>query len=172
MSRYAKYTRIWISHIRWQSLSRNLSMRRTQELWVLDISMIDSSASGRLLEICPSGNHRDDYISLYPWFIKCSLNNIISIDRQVCDLPVKLITWMIILNWSLVGFHVRTHMNIRLAHVLVDDYVSQVMDMGMSNQLCEHMLRNMELDRPNLRHCGHATLVSCNMYAMSSYLRL
>ena len=33
----------------------------------------------------------------------------------------------------LVGVHVRTHMNIRLAHVLVDDYVSQVMDMEMSN---------------------------------------
>ena len=33
----------------------------------------------------------------------------------------------------LVGVYVRTHMNIRLAHVLVDDYVSQVMDMGMSN---------------------------------------
>ena len=29
----------------------------------------------------------------------------------------------------LVGIHVRTHMDIRLAHVLVDDYVSQVMDM-------------------------------------------
>ena len=35
-------------------------------------------------------------------------------------------------------------MNIRLAHVLVDDYVSQVMDMEMSNQLCGHM-------------CGHVT---------------
>ena len=63
-------------------------------------------------------------------------------------------------------------MNIRLAHVLVDDYVSQVMDMGMSNQLYEHMLGNMGLDRPNLRHCGNATLVSCNIYATSSNLRL
>ena len=51
-------------------------------------------------------------------------------------------------------------MNIRLAHVLVDDHVSQVMDMGMSNQLCEHMLRNMGLDRPNLRHYGNAMFVS------------
>ena len=63
-------------------------------------------------------------------------------------------------------------MNIRLAHVLVDDHVSQVMDMGMSNQLCEHMLWNMGLDIPNLRHCGNATLVSCNVYATSSDLRL
>ena len=34
---------------------------------------------------------------------------------------------------SLVGVHVRTHMNIILVHVLVDDYVSLVMDMEMSN---------------------------------------
>jgi len=40
---------------------------------------------------------------------------------------------MDILKMFLVGLHVRTHMNIRLAHVLVDDYVSQIMDMGMSN---------------------------------------
>ena len=58
-------------------------------------------------------------------------------------------------------------MNIRLAHVLVDDYVSQVMDIGMLNQLCEPMLWNMGLDRPNLRRCGNATMVSCNVYATS-----
>ena len=40
---------------------------------------------------------------------------------------------MVILKMSLVGVHVRIHMNVRLAHVLVDDYVSQVMDMEMSN---------------------------------------
>ena len=40
---------------------------------------------------------------------------------------------MVILKLSLVGVHVRTHMNIRLAHVLVDDYVSQVMDMEILN---------------------------------------
>ena len=40
---------------------------------------------------------------------------------------------MDILKMFLVGLHVRTNMNIRLAHVLVDDYVSQIMDMGMSN---------------------------------------
>jgi len=40
---------------------------------------------------------------------------------------------MVILNMSLVGVHVRTHLNIRLAHVLVDDYVSRVIDMEMSN---------------------------------------
>ena len=44
--------------------------------------------------------------------------------------------------------------------------------MVMSNQLCKHMLRNMGLDRPNLRHCGNAILVSYNVYAMSSDLRL
>ena len=53
---------------------------------------------------------------------------------QVEDLSVKLITCMVILNMSLVGVHVRTHLNIRLAHVLVDDYVSEVIDMEMSNQ--------------------------------------
>ena len=50
------------------------------------------------------------------------------------DLFVKLITCMVILNLSLVGVHVRTNLNIRLAHVLVDDYVSQVIDMEMLNQ--------------------------------------
>jgi len=38
---------------------------------------------------------------------------------------------MVILKLSLVRIHARTHMNIRLAHVLVDDYVSQVMNMEM-----------------------------------------
>ena len=56
------------------------------------------------------------------------------IDWRVEDLSVKLITYIVILNMSLVGVHVRTHLNIRLAHVLVDDYVSQVIDMEMSNQ--------------------------------------
>ena len=42
----------------------------------------------------------------------------------------------------------------------------------MSNQLCEHLLENLGLDRPNLRHCGNAILVSRNVYAMSSDLRL
>jgi hypothetical protein len=41
---------------------------------------------------------------------------------------------MDIIKLSLVGVHVRTHMNIRLAHGLVDGYVSQVIDMEMSNQ--------------------------------------
>ena len=40
---------------------------------------------------------------------------------------------MDILKMFLVGVHIWTHMNIRIAHVLVDDYVSQIMDMGMSN---------------------------------------
>ena len=40
---------------------------------------------------------------------------------------------MVILKMFLIGVHVRTHMNIRLVHVLVDDYVSQVMDIEMSN---------------------------------------
>ena len=40
---------------------------------------------------------------------------------------------MHILKVFLVGVHVRRHMIIKLAHVLVDDYVSQVMDMEISN---------------------------------------
>ena len=46
---------------------------------------------------------------------------------------------MNILKVFLVRVHVRTHMNIRLAHVLDDDYVSLVMDMRMSNNVgsCE-----------------------------------
>jgi len=40
---------------------------------------------------------------------------------------------MVILKMFLVGVHARTHMNIRLSNVLVDDYISQVMDMEMSN---------------------------------------
>ena len=55
------------------------------------------------------------------------------IDLQLCELYVKLFTCMVILELSLVEVHVRTHMNIRLVHVLADDYVSQVMDMKMSN---------------------------------------
>ena len=39
---------------------------------------------------------------------------------------------MVILKLSLVGVDVRTHMNVKLAHVLVYDYVSQIMDMEMS----------------------------------------
>ena len=69
-SRYAKYTRTWIFQIRWQNPFHSPSMRGTQEQWVLDTFWIDSSASGRLLEICPRGNH----ISLYSWLTKCSLN--------------------------------------------------------------------------------------------------
>ena len=41
---------------------------------------------------------------------------------------------MVILKSSLVGVHVRTHVNDGLAHVSVDDHVSQVIDMEMSNQ--------------------------------------
>ena len=33
------------------------SMRGMLELWAFDVYLIDSSASGRLLEICPRGNH-------------------------------------------------------------------------------------------------------------------
>ena len=39
---------------------------------------------------------------------------------------------MVILKVSLIRVCVRTHMNIRLANVLVDDYVSQVIDIEMS----------------------------------------
>ena len=45
----------------------------------------------------------------------------------------------------------RTHKNIRLAHVLVDDYVSQVMDMEMSNQLygnmCGHVVGLIQYEK-------------------------
>jgi hypothetical protein len=40
---------------------------------------------------------------------------------------------MVILKLFLVGVDVWTHMNIRLAHVLVDGCVPQVIDMEMSN---------------------------------------
>jgi hypothetical protein len=40
---------------------------------------------------------------------------------------------MVILKLFLVGVYVWTHMNIRLAHVLVDDCVSQVMETEMLN---------------------------------------
>jgi hypothetical protein len=40
---------------------------------------------------------------------------------------------MVILKLFLVRVHVWTYMNIRLAHVLVDEYVSQVIDMQISN---------------------------------------
>ena len=58
----------------------------------------------------------------YPWKATC-------IDWQLCELSVRLFTCMVILKLFVVGVHVRTHMDIRLAHVLVDDYISQVMDM-------------------------------------------
>ena len=67
------------------------------------------------------------------------------IDWRVEDLSVKLITCMVILNMSLVGVHVRTHLNIRLAHVLVDDYVSQVIDMEMSKLIMWTYVVNIEL---------------------------
>ena len=40
---------------------------------------------------------------------------------------------MVILKLSLADVHMRTCMNIRLAHLLVDYYVSKVMDTEMSN---------------------------------------
>jgi len=40
---------------------------------------------------------------------------------------------MVILKLSLIRVHVRIHMNTSLAHVLVDDFVSQVIDIEMSN---------------------------------------
>lgn len=38
----------------------------------------------------------------------------------------------------------------RLIYVLVDDYVSQVMDIEISNQQYEYMLENMVLDKTHL----------------------
>jgi hypothetical protein len=40
---------------------------------------------------------------------------------------------MVVLKLFLVEVHVWTHMNIRLAHVLVGNCISQVIDMEMSN---------------------------------------
>jgi len=40
---------------------------------------------------------------------------------------------MVLLKLSLIRVHVRIHMNIRLAYVLVDDFASQVIDIEMSN---------------------------------------
>jgi hypothetical protein len=60
----------------------------------------------------------------YPWNATC-------VDWQLCELFVRLFTCMVIRKLFLVRVHVWTHMNIRIAHVLVDDYVSQVIDMEM-----------------------------------------
>jgi hypothetical protein len=51
---------------------------------------------------------------------------------------MKLSTCMVIRKLSLFRVHVRTQ--IRQVHGLVDDFVSQVIDMEVSNQLCGHML--------------------------------
>ena len=40
---------------------------------------------------------------------------------------------MVILKLFVIRVRVRIHMKIRLAHVLVDDFVSQVIDIEMSN---------------------------------------
>jgi hypothetical protein len=47
---------------------------------------------------------------------------------------VKLYSCVVIIKLFLVGLHVRTRMNIRLAHVLVNDYILQVIDMEIINQ--------------------------------------
>ena len=70
---------------------------------------------------------------LYYVFIEYIHEKATCIDWWLYELSVKLFTCMVILKMFLVGVHVRTRMNIRLAHVLVDDYVSQVMDMEMAN---------------------------------------
>ena len=56
---------------------------------------------------------------------------------------------MVILKMFLVGVHAKTHMNIRLAHVLVDDYVSQVMDVNCTYVVFS--LHNMYVVFLNLR---------------------
>jgi predicted ABC-type exoprotein transport system permease subunit len=66
----------------------------------------------------------------------CSLNihkRQLVLNRNYVNCFVRLFTCMVILKLFLVGVHVWTHMNIRLAHVLVDDSVSQVIDMEISN---------------------------------------
>jgi hypothetical protein len=90
-----------------------------------------------VLGICPRGNHRDDDIvivsMIYYVFIEYPLKTT-CIDWQLCQLFVKL---FYLYGYSKVvpnrSFCEDTHMNNRLAHILVDDYVSQVMDIEMSN---------------------------------------
>jgi len=60
------------------------------------------------------------------------IDKLVSIDNYVNYLWNSF-TFMVILKLSLIRVHMRTHMNTRLAHVLVDDYVSQVIDIEMSN---------------------------------------
>jgi hypothetical protein len=44
---------------------------------------------------------------------------------------------MVILKVFLVGLHARTYMNIILAHVLVDGFVSQVIDIDLSTNFMD-----------------------------------
>jgi hypothetical protein len=88
-----------------------------------------------MLEICPRGNHKDDHISLYPWCIMCSLN--------IHERQLILIGYCVNCLWDslyLYGYSKVVpsqssciHMNIRLAYVLIDVSVLQVIDMEMSN---------------------------------------
>ena len=71
-----------------------------------------------LLEICHRGNH----ISLYSWLIKCFLN-IHGWQLVLIDAYVKCLWNFYMYEYSkmfLVGIHVSTHTNIRLAHILVN----------------------------------------------------
>lgn len=86
--------------------------------------------------ICSRGNHRNDDITIVSMTYIMSSMNIYyrqtCNDWQLYELFVKL-TCMVILELSLITVPMRTHMNISLAHVLVDDYISQVIDIKMSN---------------------------------------
>jgi len=76
-------------------------------------------------------------LQLYPWHILwvqwiSIIDKLVLINNYVNCLWNSF-TCMVILMLSLIRVRVRIHMNVRLAHVLVDDFVSQVIDIEMSN---------------------------------------
>jgi hypothetical protein len=94
----------------------NQSMRCTWGPWVLDTYMRDLNVSRRLVS----------------WLCLCTIwIIIIYINYQVCDLFVKFfVDYEVILNnaWSILLCE-----TYRLAHVLIDDHISWIIDMGISN---------------------------------------
>jgi hypothetical protein len=84
----------------------------------------------KVLEICPRDNHSDEHISLYPWY-KYILLNWISMKGTLYWLAN---IWIVCEILYLYGYSKWCPSKSRwLTHVLVDDYISQVMDMEMVN---------------------------------------
>jgi hypothetical protein len=69
--------------------------------------------------------------------------------------------------------HVRTHMDIRLAHRLVDDCVFESHKHGdVKPMMLTHAI-NMELEWPNMRHGNYTcSSLSTKVYILSLYLKL